>query len=202
MKKYHIWLPIVIFILIAVLGVKSEKLEAENYLLIIGDSRMVYMNYTVGDNERIQYNAIVGDGFYLLKDAIGLIYDFSAKYNTQYTHAKILCNLGVNDLARFPLYRDLYERLVADGIDITFMTVNPVDENIPDYAYDVTNEEVDSFNDYMRTIDGLNILDTNKILKADGYATVDGLHYTDETSEYIYHLICDYFQLEKVEQKR
>ena len=202
MKKYDVLLLSVIFILVAILVVKSEKEEPENYLLIIGDSRMVYMNYTVGDNEHIQYNAIVGDGFYLFRDAITQIYDFSAKYNTSYTHAKILCNLGVNDLARFPLYRDMYERLVADGIDITFMTVNPVDENVPDYAYDVTNEEVDSFNDYMRAIDGLNILDTNKILKADGYATVDGLHYTDETSEYIYHLICDYFQIEKIEENR
>lgn len=158
---------------------------------------MVYMNYTVGDNEHIQYNAIVGDGFYLFRDAISQIYDFSATYNTSYTKAKILCNLGVNDLARFPLYRDLYERLIADGIDITFMTVNPVDENVLDYTYNVTNEEVEGFNDYMRAIEGLNILDTNKILKSEGYSTVDGLHYTDETSEYIYHIICEYFSIKE-----
>jgi hypothetical protein len=168
--------------------------EKDNYLLVIGDSRTVGMELTVNENDNIQYIAVPGEGYNLLKENLDNIKNFYQQYETDITSAKIVCNLGVNDLSQVNTYKETYENLLKEGILIAFMTVNPVEDSLSDYTYTVTNEEIDNFNDIIKALD-IEVLDTNKYLKDISFETTDGLHYTDDTYNKLYQYLCEYYEI-------
>jgi hypothetical protein len=168
--------------------------EKDNYLLVIGDSRTVGMELTVNENNNIQYIAVPGEGYNLLKENLDNIKNFYQQYETDITSAKIVCNLGVNDLSQVNTYKETYENLLKEGILIAFMTVNPVEDSLSDYTYTVTNEEIDNFNDIIKALD-IEVLDTNKYLKDISFETTDGLHYTDDTYNKLYQYLCEYYKI-------
>ncbi len=151
--------------------------------LFVGDSRTVGMMQTI-DNDKVGYICEVGKGYKWLKDtADEYIQDNTKKDMT------IVFNLGVNDIYNEDKYVDLYNEYVFEleekGCNVYFETVNPVGSK----SKNVTNEQIDEFNKKMKEELNCPVIDTNSQLVKNGYETVDGLHYTKDTTKEIYKIV-------------
>lgn len=173
---------------------KVDEIVKDNYILIIGDSRTVGMNaaMNMSENDHIKCIAKVSEGYYYLKAHIEDIREFYETYETETTKANIICNMGINDLSNIDNYIKFYKDLLKEGIPIVFLTVNPVDES--KYGCNIKNTTIDEFNDKMKKI-GIEVIDSNEYLMTDGFSTQDGIHYTNDTYNKIYMLICDYYNI-------
>ncbi|MBR0173519.1 MAG: hypothetical protein IJQ21_12110, partial [Lachnospiraceae bacterium] len=87
--------------------------------------------------------------------------------------------LGVNDLENIDRYLETYRDLAKDGIKLTLVTVGPVDEKTGGYS--VTNYEIDKFNERLHEVEGAEVIDLNAHMWKNGFETLDGLHYTNDT---------------------
>ena len=109
----------------------------------------------------------------------------------------IIIGMGVNDYKySFDDYVSTINQLDEEvDCQLCYMLVNPVDdEKIQNSGYQITNEELDEFNNNMKLAlnSDIMIIDTNSYLKENGYNTVDGLHYDEVTYENIYWYIKSY----------
>ena len=98
--------------------------------------------------------------------------------------------LGVNDLENIDRYLEAYRDLVRQGIHLTLATVGPVEEGKG--GYQITNYEIDVFNERLSEAEGARVIDLNAYLWKNGFSTLDGIHYTDET----YRLIEEFLMIE------
>lgn len=159
-------------------------IESQKYdkLLFIGDSRFVGMEKF---NENDFFKAEVGEGYSFMVESFPLLTDRYQKNNC------IVIGLGVNDLFNVEKYIN-YINDLAGKFNICVITVGPVEEiKYGDFGYTVTNVQIEEFNDLLKNKLNKNIklLDINQFLACDGYNTIDGLHYDDETYEKIYQHI-------------
>ncbi len=98
-----------------------------------------------------------------------------------------IVNLGVNDLYDINAYIQLYREMSEpENVDIILVSVNPV----KDYPRR-DNADIEAFNAQLTEALDFKYIDTYKILTEEGFDTVDGLHYTEETNRRIYDLICE-----------
>ena len=77
---------------------------------------------------------------------------------------------------------------------IYFLSVNPVDEakeKSTNQMYITYNSNINKFNDEVKKgLDSsITYLDSNAYLKANGFGTVDGIHYDEATYKKIYNFI-------------
>jgi len=176
----------IVFVLLYLMSIVSYC-NAESYCFI-GDSRFVAMREALGDDENIYYCEIgVGYNFYWenRSDIMQLSRDDTI----------IIYNLGVNDLAK-QKHVEAINDLFKNGFErVIFMTVNPVEElKEKAYGYSIKNSEIDAFNIYVKenVLSNIMILNSNNFLKNDGFDTIDGIHYSNETYAKIYNYLFSY----------
>ena len=148
----------------------QTKKDSSSYV-VIGDSRTVGMAScaSLGVGKVI---AEVGMGYnWLVKTAL------PEAEKTGLTNYVIL--LGVNDLYQSGNYVKKYNELVSKGINLTIVTVGPMQEG--DTRWQVKNPQIEEFNAKISQVPGANIVDLYSHMKATGYSTTDGLHYTKDT---------------------
>ena len=144
----------------------------------VGDSRTVGMARGID----IDYIGKVGAGISLFRNNYDQICQIRDK--------TVIINLGVNDLdsgAYLRLYNGLPDEFL-DNNKVIVLAVNPCDG-----SYQYLNSRIESFNSAMA--DGLDsritFLDSYTFLVWNGFATVDGLHYTNNTYVDIYNFVFD-----------
>ena len=145
----------------------------------IGDSRTVGL----ADYCAIDYIAEVGCGLDYFVDNIDVINNLRG-YN-------VIINLGVNDLYNVDKYIDVLNNLSDEFFaynNLYYLSVNPCEN---DYKY--LNTDINNFNNKLLTQlrEDYTFLDCNSYLKANGFETVDGLHYTENTYRDIYNFVKD-----------
>ena len=146
------------------------KKDSSSYV-VIGDSRTVGMAScaSLGVGKVI---AEVGMGYnWLVNTAL------PEAEKTGLTNYVIL--LGVNDLYQSGNYVKKYNELVSKGINLTIVTVGPMQEG--DTRWSVKNPQIEEFNAKISQVPGANIVDLYSHMKETGYSTTDGLHYTRDT---------------------
>ena len=144
----------------------------------VGDSRTVGMARGID----IDYIGKVGAGISLFRNNYDRICQIRDK--------TVIINLGVNDLdsgAYLRLYNGLPDEFL-DNNTVIVLSVNPCDGN---YRY--LNSRIEQFNSNMANgLDSrITFLDSYTFLMWNGFATVDGLHYTDGTYVDIYNFVFD-----------
>ncbi len=167
----------------------SEEAEIVG-TIFIGDSRTVYMNETV-DIEHTAENTFVvaegGQGYAWLKNTAIPMVEQIRQEHPEYDRWEYIVNLGVNDLYDINGYILLYQEMAEpDNIDIILVSVNPV-KNYPRRD----NADIEAFNAQLTDALNFEYIDTYTILTEEGFDTIDGLHYTEETNQRIYDLICE-----------
>ena len=147
-----------------------------------GDSRTVGMHNAVGDS---------GD-VWVAKDSMG--YDWFNGEGLKQVNSSleagdtIVINFGINDPGNVQQYiKRINELAKTDwkSNKVVVMAINPIDEGRAHVAgYKVTTTQINDFNDAMKNgLNGSNIqfVDTNSMMRRDGYSTQDGIHYTADT---------------------
>jgi uncharacterized protein YgiM (DUF1202 family) len=172
----------------------TTAVQSKNYILnssidgsgtvFIGDSRTVGMYQAIRDNTSLWVGA-VGKGR-----------DWFVKYGSVQADpyitsgTRVVINLGVNDTGQIKKYitdmNSICQTWIDRGATIYYVSVNPLD-----YSKYVTNENIVSFNSSLQAglSSDIKWIDTYSYLVDNGYATVDGIHYSKETSKSIYQYI-------------
>ena len=152
---------------------------------LIGDSRTkgLHLATEMAQNAQFYFIAEVGMGYdWMIQTAL------PEAAMTQRQEYVIL--LGVNDLENIDRYLETYRELTEQGIHLTLATVGPVEEGRG--GYNITNYEIDVFNERLHEVEGAAVIDLNAYLWKHGFSTSDGIHYTDET----YRLIEEFLMIE------
>ena len=163
----------------------NGSLSLEHCFIWVGDSRTAGMEEAMAEAEDgCLYIAAPGEGYnWFISSGLPALTD------TMEVHpdAPVILNLGVNDYDNLELYMDLYQELMEEYPDTSFffLSVNPID---PAQCETITNEEIGIFNSRLKELKEDAYLDSYTYLMANEIATIDGIHYSQET----YRLIHDY----------
>ncbi len=180
----------------------EQSVSAEKHRIIfVGDSRTLGMRDALRRTDRADNDVFVGrvgegvrwfreDGMDEMSQAIAANPDLP-----------VVLNLGVNDPKEIDDYIVTYWDCVREHPDTKFyiLSVNPLDEEFLIDSETAEEEVLDTVNNL--NVAKLNIrlkeefedryLDSASFLKADGFETVDGLHYTAETYLKIHDFVVD-----------
>lgn len=148
----------------------------EHSIIFVGDSRTISMGEAVSDG--CTYLGEEGEGYHWFSSQGVQQLRTLLENNPKQT---IVYNFGVNDPENINVYIDLYKTLETEFTDTSFyyMSVNPLSD---DSDFNTTNEMVELFNKTLKNAFPDRYLDLYTYLTENGYQTVDGLHYTEETS--------------------
>ncbi len=175
---------------------KTDKVKIENLdLVFIGDSRTVGMDTACSLSDNHKVIAEVGKGYsWFIEDGIEDLSSYLK--NRDKEHVRLIFNLGVNDLYNCSRYVDLIDTL-SDSYEIYYVSVNPV----TDKCETVINEDIESFNEAIESIEDVYYIDSYSYLMENGFGTRDGLHYNSETYESLYEFICDEIESKENEEE-
>lgn len=158
-----------------------EKIEEVTNLIFVGDSRVVGMAGAGG----FRYVGEVGQGYYWLSGE-GLRW-LEQEMAADPDAAVVFC-MGINDLGNIDAYVNYYDMLLSwyPDKELYFMSVNPVNEAAERAnGYSVTNEAIEAFNSRLMEHFPDQYIDVYEYLLANGYGTVDGVHYDEATYSWI-----------------
>lgn len=168
----------------------KEKNISEENIVIIGDSRTVALREIV--SQKYKFICQNGMGYdWFVKEAI-------PELNTYMDTKIIIINLGVNDYGNCEKYiSKINEENIEwqkKGYQVYYMSVNPVDDI--NYNFSITNADINQFNEnmYIGLDKTIHWIDTNSYLQDTGFKTVDGLHYTEDTSAKIVEMFQSYLE--------
>lgn len=152
--------------------------------IFIGDSRTVGMRNAVNSTEDT-WSCLESIGLKWMKET-----GFPAVKNQIGNGSAVIILLGVNDLGNVSKYasyiNDLYNQYANKGVYFYFVSVNPTNGN---YAH--LDSNIKTFNQKIKSSlnSEIKFIDTYSYLVSDGFKTVDGLHYTNDTYKKIYNYI-------------
>ena len=157
----------------------SEKTAgaAPQAIIFVGDSRTVGMRNAMADlPDECVYVGESGEGFNWF-DETGR--DLMRNAIKDHPGMPVVLNLGVNDTSSLRDYLIEYRTFaeVFPDTDFYFMSVNPVTED----SVHVTDEEIVTFNNALKAAFPSTYIDTYSWMKKDGFESVDGVHYSEET---------------------
>jgi len=170
----------------------NRRPEYNDGYIMIGDSRQVCMDLYLGINSTYDNWFSVGcsgQGLYYMEQ-VGV----PTAMRVEEGHPEIkkwhyIITMGVNDMTNKSLYKAYIQNL-AGVKDVYFVSVNPVVDSDNLLLLGYSNALIRDFNREMLGIPGVKYIDTYSSLMRNGYNTgADGLHYTRDTSAYIYSLI-------------
>ena len=155
--------------------------------IFLGDSRFYGMEMFAEEDDVFIYE--IGEGYNFMMNHLN-----EAKSHIVDENTVMIIGMGVNDFrANADNYIAAINQLADENVcQIYYMLVNPVDDAIiQQNGYNITNEELDEFNEKMAQglNDNVKIIDANTYLKTQGYNTEDGLHYDADTYKKIYEYI-------------
>ena len=167
--------------------ISYEPEEKESLTIFVGDSRTVGMEQCIDDNSI--YIAKVGEGYEwydtYAKDVLEEVLEANSEKDLS-----VIFNLGVNDLDNADKYVSAINELAEKypAVELSYMSVNPVTKTT------VSNEQIQAFNSTIEKMlaDNIDYIDTYSYLIAEGFNTVDGLHYTADTYKNIYEYAMKY----------
>lgn len=170
----------------------SATNKTYNKVVLVGDSRFAQQSLHAAGNSKTTYIAESKRGLDYVKEQINNI----KKHDCE--NCAFVINMGVNDYWKNNIVSEYttYLNNFANSIKgkLYFLSVNPVDEakeKSTNQMYITTNASINAFNNAVRK--GLNskitYLDSNAYLKANGFGTVDGIHYDEATYKKIYNFI-------------
>lgn len=153
-------------------------------VIFVGDSRTVGMSQSVGTNNDV----------WSCKGSMGLNWMKSTgipNVDKQITSGSaVVVLMGVNDLYQVNKYIEYMNSLATGvtsrGATLYFVSVNPTSK-----SKDYMNEDIDKFNAKMRQglSSQIRYIDCNAYLKANGFSSGDGVHYSVNTYKDIYNYI-------------
>lgn len=170
----------------------------EEKIIFVGDSRTQGMKDATGSSD--VYIAKVGEGYYWLNNTA--VKSLKEKLEA-YPKAKVIFNLGVNDLGNVQSYISWYKNLMKSYPETAFyfVSVNPIEKKLAkNKGYNVTyvnNTKIKAFNAKIKAafptkyIDSYTYLSDNGYFVSQGKGTVDGIHYTTAVSKVIYQYVID-----------
>lgn len=163
--------------------------EMEVFPLFVGDSRTVGMSEALYRVRGINIDSHAKSG-----SSIGYFKSLDERIRQSGADSLVI-GFGVNDLNDIDDYIEYANQLGSElNKPVFFMTVNPVDEGRAERAgYRMKNSRINDFN--LKLEGGAvnyTVINTNIFLYQEGFNTVDGLHYDDETYIKIYDFIMDY----------
>lgn len=167
----------------------NSAADADSSFVLVGDSRTVAMKEAMksDSSDSTVYIAKEGEGYEWFKQTglTGL-----KGVLAESPDETVVFNLGVNDVENISLYLTLFKELIQSYPDASFyfMSVNPVNE---EKCKGITNAEIQNFNGSLQEIFSNRYLDCYNYLIKNGFDTVDGLHYTQDTSKAIHQYLTD-----------
>lgn len=181
----------------------STNISNQTYkkVVIIGDSRFVWLSTYGPKDSRVKYYAKGSEGLAYLKQQINNI---KAEDSSD---AAFVINLGVNDLINdvtttandyISYINDMAKNMKGK---IYFLSVNPIiEDKAKSYGYNISwanNTNVNNFNTKLKNgLDSsITFLDSNSYLKANGFTAPDGIHYDAQTYIKIRTFILDNVKL-------
>ena len=178
---------------------EQEIPETDLEALTAGDDRMILPDLEsmqpgdilwIGDSRTEGMSWYEKNDQYLAEESIGIrwmeedgqallmyVLDKSGEY-------PVVFGFGINDIAEPARFVEMYRHLIAyDGKGrIWLMSVNPVDEYQESCnGYQVLNREVEAFNSVLREAFPDEYIDMYGYLMEQGYASTDGIHFTEAT---------------------
>lgn len=160
---------------------ERERIEEVSSLIFVGDSRVVGMAGVGG----FRYVGEVGQGYYWLSGE-GL--RWLEQQMAEDPDAAVVFCMGINDLGNIDAYVNYYSMLLSwyPEKEFYFMSVNPVNEAAERVnGYSVTNAAIEAFNSRLMEQFPDRYIDVYEYLLANGYGTVDGVHYDEATYSWI-----------------
>lgn len=159
--------------------------SSDHSVIFVGDSRTVSMQEAVGD--ACIYIGKDGEGYrWFASDGVTALTAALENDPTQ----TVVYNLGVNDPENANLYVELYSSIASQYTDTPFyyLSVNPLSDEAD---CNTTNEMIQEFNQTIKNAFPDHYLDCYDYLMEHGFDTVDGLHYTEATSNVIHDYVID-----------
>ena len=183
---------------VCVYAAPDHEAEQTGYIYL-GDSRFVGMNsyIHIDEMENTYVVAKVGKGLsWLRNSAVGKIEEIMGS-NADIDNWVILTGLGINDYWNVMKYIDYYDTM--DDVQLILVSVNPVEKDKCDahgYDYSKLSEGVTSFNAKLMETD-YQYIDVYTAMMDEGFSTVDGVHYKEETYQFIYDTIKLYLDMQQ-----
>lgn len=167
-------------------------------VIFVGDSRTVGMKSAVSSNA--VFIGKVSQGYSWLKGTASASLQKQLK---QYPAAKVVFNMGVNDLGNVNSYIRWYRSFMKQypSAQFYFLSVNPVEEGLARrIGYNVgavNNKAINTFNKRIKAafpsqyLDSCTYLLKNNYMASGGKGTTDGIHYKAATYRAIYQFAID-----------
>lgn len=169
--------------------------EARTGYIFTGDSRIRRLNLTIGMDELCDTWVVCKSGMgynWFIKEGLPQINRIMEKedYIDEWI---IISGWGVNDLWNIDTYINKYDSLIKTKwkkCRLYLMSVNPVNGNMTGKYRSIPyfNDKLKKFTEG-RKRKNIYYADTYSAMKKKGFATIDGLHYTEETNRFIYKSI-------------
>lgn len=171
--------------------------EVRTGYIFTGDSRIRRLNLTIGMDELCDTWVVCKSGMgysWFVKEGLEQISTIMEKedYIDEWV---IVSAWGVNDLWNIDTYISKYTQLIRTKwkkCTLYIMSVNPVNGRMT-----AKYRSIPYFNSSLKKFADKNekknvyYADTYSVMKKEGFATIDGLHYTERTNELIYETITD-----------
>lgn len=166
-------------------AVETASTVPAHSIVFVGDSRTVSMGEAVQDS--CTYLGKEGEGYQWFAD--DGIFELRTLLENDPSQT-IVYNLGVNDPENMNLYIELYQSIAREFTDTPFyyLSVNPLSD---DAQCNTTNDMIQEFNQALKAAFPDHYLDCYDYLTEQGYDTVDGLHYTEATSNLIHNYVVE-----------
>lgn len=159
----------------------ESKTQETPVMVFVGDSRFVQMKNATGDTSCV-WIAKGSQGYnWFVDTAVPKLDDMDV------SGAKILINLGVNDVGNVDSYIATINQKAAEwtqeGAEVYYSSVNPVED-----GRFVKREDVENFNRKMQEsiTDQIHWVDSFSYLQQSGYTLLDGVHFDKNTYKNLY----------------
>ncbi len=169
--------------------------KARTGYIYTGDSRIRRLNLTIGMDELCDTWVVCKSGMgynWFVKEGLPQINKIMEKedYIDEWV---IISGWGVNDLWDIDTYINKYNSLIKTKwkkCKLYLMSVNPVNGNMTAKYRSISyfNSKLKKFTE-ARKIKNIYYADTYSVMMKKGFATIDGLHYTESTNRLIYKTI-------------
>lgn len=174
---------------------ETADVTTESPYIIIGDSRVNAISKAAEVNDSgvsVKFIAKDAMGYdWFSSDALAALDDHLEQNKGE--RFKIVVCMGVNDVRNVDRYIKSYRALVEKYPlhKFYFVSVNPVSDN---KSFSCNNTKINGFNTNLKAAFPDRYIDTNTLLKKNGFKTTDGLHYTNECNVYIFNKMIELTQ--------
>ncbi len=152
----------------------------ETGYIFMGDSRIYLMNEDCNIEGTPNFFVVCCPGIgydWMVTNGLSQIQAIQ-KNHTEIKNWVVISALGVNDMENVDKYISTYNDL-ATTMNLKLVSVNPtMGKADPEYS----NGAIDSFNQRLQTVSGVQYINSHDYLMNKGYWMTDGIHYNEESN--------------------